>query len=178
MSNNALQRKPLPSLDTLRAQLSYDPLTGVITWLRPAGRHGRYPTGTEAGYLRVTKSGSYRLIRIDGELYLAHRIAWKMHHGEEPPERIDHRSGVQSDNSIENLRAATHAENMANRKTNANSASGLKGIYRARDQWRVTVVKDKQKIHVGYFASKEKALAAYAKAANAAHGEFARPSQV
>ena len=100
---------PTPAL--LRELLSYNPDTGLLHWLKPVAQ--RIKVGAEAG---CKGPGGYRVVRVLGANYLAHRVAWAIHYGEWPAENIDHFDGNPSDNTIGNLRLATPAENNANRR--------------------------------------------------------------
>jgi hypothetical protein len=45
-----------------------------------------------------------------------HRVIWAMNTGYWPINQIDHKNGNRSDNRLENMREATHADNMKNQK--------------------------------------------------------------
>ncbi len=83
---------------------------------------------------------------------------------------VDHRDGDGLNNVKANLRAATHAENMGNRRRNANNTSGFKGVSAKKGRWLARLAgKD-----IGLFDSPEEASEAYKKAAEKKYGEFAR----
>ena len=69
----------------------------------------------------------YVLIKINKKLYKAHHIVWIFHYGYKP-KLLDHIDGNRSNNKICNLREATNAQNQFNRKINANSKSGVRGV--------------------------------------------------
>ena len=109
------KHKPLPSLDILRAILRYNPHTGEFSRWRKVAKVW-------------VKLNPARAISINSTQYMAHRLAFYMHHAVDPSDlMVDHISGDQTDNRITNLRAVTAAQNSMNRKTFA--ASGHKGIY-------------------------------------------------
>src|SRR6266850_3791104 len=94
--------------ERLHEVLHYEPSTGILRWKITAGGA---VTGKVAG--NVTIRG-YRLVSIDGQRYMSHRLAWLYMTGSWPKEEIDHRNGMGSDNAWNNLREATHSENMQN----------------------------------------------------------------
>ena len=104
------QALPLPPLEVLQKKFIYNPETGELTH-RENTRHLR--AGDTAGY--PTQRGWLR-VKVDGIHYRVHRIAWKMHHGEDPPEGldIDHINRIRTDNRIVNLRVVTRRENIHN----------------------------------------------------------------
>ena len=51
-------------------------------------------------------------MKFSGEEYYAHRIAWKLYYGVEPPLIIDHVDGDGHNNKIDNLEEVTNAENI------------------------------------------------------------------
>jgi hypothetical protein len=63
---------------------------------------------------------------------LAHRLAWYLHTGEQPPEVIDHINGNGFDNRWCNLRAATTSTNQMNISVTSKSQTGVKGVFPIR----------------------------------------------
>lgn len=108
--------KPLPSREELLKVLQYEPETGRLFWRECAERslawNNQY-AGREA--FSYVNSRGYRCGRIRGQDYKAHRIIWRLVHGDEP-EFIDHIDGDQLNNRIENLRSVSHTQNMRNQK--------------------------------------------------------------
>lgn len=161
------------TIDRLRELLSYDPETGLFT--RLVGRSGpRARAGDIAG---CDNGQGYIRIYIDGVAYKGHRLAWFYVHGEWPPE-IDHRYGDRSDNRIVKLRPVTRAQNKMNCRLYKNSTSGLKGatFNKRAGKWKAQIQRDGKKVGLGTFETAEAAHEAYAAAADALHGEFARLS--
>jgi hypothetical protein len=132
------KRKALPDQALLLAILSYDEMTGLLTWryrsVEVAAAHGLNPksvnnwnskyAGTAA---HTTLIHGYIGVTITGIHYMAHRVIWKMVHGTDP-DFVDHINGKTSDNRIENLRDVSALENQRNRKTNRNNTSGYSGV--------------------------------------------------
>ena len=159
-----------PTSERLRELFHYDPETGAFV---RRVRVGRYQVGEEAG--SVSKVSGYREIGVDGRLYLAHRLAWTMVHGE-PPKYIDHANGDRADNRIANLRAATNSQNMGNCRGHKDSAVPLKGVRRPPDyrRFKAEIMVEGRKFDLGLFDTAEEAHAAYVSAAKEYFGEFAR----
>lgn len=155
----------------LKELLSYNSDTGEFVWR--VSHRGPHPAGRRAG---SDKGNGYWQIIIGGRNYLAHRLAWLYAHGEFPPDQLDHINGNRSDNRLVNLRPATPAQNTRNAKLWSSSTSGLKGVsYDKRaDKWRANITVNYKQKFLGRFSTAEEAHAAYVKAAEAMHGEFAR----
>jgi phage anti-repressor protein len=121
------------SAERLRELLHYEPETGVFTWRVPRTMH-TYP-GDVAGW---PDPKGYCLISVESQAYRAHRLAWLYMCGSWPPDQIDHRNHVKSDNRWDNLRLATNAENAQNRRrARSDSRSGVLGVCwdKRRNMW-------------------------------------------
>ena len=90
-------------------------------------------------------------------------------------ECVDHRDGDGLNNHRENLRVATHTENIRNSRKSSANTSGYKGVcWHKRDlKWMVQIGDNGKLINLGYFDDIEDAAAAYREAATKYHGEFA-----
>lgn len=87
----------------------------------------------------------------------------------------DHINGDGLDNRRSNLRPATHAQNMRNRRKNWNNTSGFKGVSLTENgTWRARITIDNRRVSLGCFADRIEAARAYDRAAQDLHGEFAR----
>ena len=159
----------------LRSLLHYDPETGNFTWLVAHGRFERIPAGTKAGTLSKTASGL--VVRLDGQTYLLHRLAWLYVTGRWPKEHIDHIDMDRANNRLSNLREATHAENMQNRGAQRNKTrapyKGVQWIEHSK-KWRAYISVKRKFRHLGMFDTAEEASEAYLQAARKLHGRFAR----
>ena len=89
------------------------------------------------------------------------------------PATVDHINRNKTDNRIENLRAATHQQQAANRTSVAKS--GYKGVYwyNPTKRWLASITVQGEAKHLGYYTTPEEAHAAYTKAAKEFFGEFA-----
>jgi hypothetical protein len=155
------------SAASLSERLQYDPQTGALTWrLRP---NGRVAANTQAGCIAST---GYRVIRIDGRQWKAHRLVWLIVHGEEPAGDLDHVDGNRLNNRIENLREASDLDNAQNRRrANCNSATGLLGVSAParRPVFHAVIRAAGKKIHIGTYQSADQAHTAYLTAKRLLH---------
>lgn len=175
--------KPLPSAEYLRRRFAYDQSTGILLWRRRPAAHfsneRRHATwnarcaGKPAGWLMQK---GYIQLTLDGDIFTAHRIAWKMMHGEPVPREIDHIDGNRANNRISNLRAATHAENIANSRLTKLGNSGVRGVHfeRRTGRFAAHITHLQKQYHLGRFDTLEEAAAARREAATRLYGEFAR----
>jgi len=89
----------------------------------------------------------------------------------------DHIDGNGLNNVLSNLRPATVAQNIRNRKKSVNNTSGFKGVSfcRVTNKWCAYIHFCRKKYHLGLFNTPEEAASAYGKAATRFHREFSRP---
>lgn len=106
------------------------------------------------------------------------RTAIKMHRLllglTDPAIKTDHRDKNGLNNTRENIRACSNAENMRNRGAPANNSSGFKGVswHKQRGKWQAFIMIDGKQKSLGYHDTPEAAYAAYCAAAIQLHGEF------
>jgi hypothetical protein len=152
----------------LRKVLTYDATTGIFRWTGGGNR-------MRAGRIAGTPTDGYLKIMVNGRSYRAHRLAWLYVYGVDPANLIDHINSIRDDNRIANLREASHADNQANRKVPATNTSGFKGVspFVRTKRWRAQASVHGKNKHIGFFATKEEAAAAYNEFITAARGEFA-----
>jgi hypothetical protein len=115
----------------------------------------------------------YRRIWTKGKLHQAHRLIFLYHHGY-LPKFIDHIDRVKLNNNIDNLRDSNdqNNHNVDRRKDNS---SGYKGVNlrKCDKKWCARIQINGKRIFLGYFVCPKEAHAAYCKAADELHGEFA-----
>ena len=89
---------------------------------------------------------------------------------------VDHKDGDGLNNVRENLRVATHAQNMRNRKIQKNNTSGFKGVHLDCGKWRAKIKYNGQWTHLGLYLDPVQAARVYDAKAKELFGEFARPN--
>jgi hypothetical protein len=104
-----------------------------------------------------------------------HRLILGLEFGN--PLQGDHKEpSATLDNRRDNLRVATRAQNMANRRPNRRGRSRYKGVcwHKARARWCAQIAIEGIPKTLGCFSTEEDAYAAYCQAAKLLRGEFAR----
>lgn len=177
------------TLNYVNEALDFDARTGVFTWKKVRPRHHfnsdkAYLThqsrdgGNVAGTI---SSDGYVLIGLNGNKYLANRLAYAVHNNIEIsdlPRQIDHKDRNTQNNRPQNLRPATHSENICNTGIAKNNTSGFKGVSfkKQTGRWMAKIKIHGKQIHLGYFDTALEASLVRNKAAEKLHGEFARAS--
>lgn len=157
---------PLPSKAYLDATFRYEPETGHLYWReRGLGRTLSSPVG------HIHKQKGHVQVMLDGSSYLAHRIIWKIQTGKEPPHLIDHINHDPADNSWDNLREATHAENAQNTRGKRGKKL-LKGVWKTGNVYSARLTVEGDRIYLGTFPTEQEAHDAYCKASEQLHGMF------
>lgn len=121
-------------------------------------------------------TNGYRTVKLGGKRYGAHRIVFALTHDRWPADEIDHADGDPLNNRPENLREATRSQNRANTRAGRNNTSGVKGVHwhRRYQKWKAVVHVNGERRFLGHFDTLEAAATAYANAAQAGHGAFAK----
>jgi hypothetical protein len=166
----AKTKKPLP-IQRLKEVLRYEPATGKF--YRVGRSDQRTRSDKPAGALNTS---GHRQIKIDGGFWLAHRIAWAFHYGEDPGDReVDHINGNRDDNRIENLRLATLEQQGGNRKVHRSNSSGHPGVHWSKKEgkWLAYIGGATGRRRLGLFKSKQEAVKVRRRAAEERWGEYA-----
>lgn len=151
----------------------FDYRDGELYWKKSGkGRKIGKPAGSE-------RKDGYRAIRINGKLYLTHRLIFLWHYGC-LPEFLDHIDRNPSNNNITNLREATKSQNTMNQKKRKSyggkpTSSKFKGVsrHKASGKWRAYIKIDDREKHLGLFTSEINAALASDKALIKRDGKFA-----
>lgn len=169
-----------PDISVLQTLFTLDSVRGTLVWNhRPSDSFGcecyeparvakawnKRFAGTQA--FTATNAFGYRIGRISGKTYLAHRIIWKMMTGIEAVE-IDHINGDRSDNRFENLRSVNHQQNCRNLRLRAGNRSGTMGVFwnASRKRWSARIWHNGRPAFLGDFIEKDDAIAARKAAEN------------
>ena len=149
--------RPELTAEYLRSILHYDPETGIFT--RKVSTSNSVKVGDAAG---CPDGLGYLQITVQSRLYRAHRLAWLYVYGEWPKLDIDHINRNRSDNRVSNLRDISRKQNLQNAGKSSNNTSGHPGVswYKRDSKWQVKIMHNYKRIHLGYFADREEAIAA------------------
>lgn len=168
INNNA----HLLSKEELYENFYYDPEAGHLWW-----KNNKYGRDTTKPIQRMSKSktsASYSIYWKRKNLKV-HRVIWFYMTGKWPDAEIDHINGDPTDNRWCNLREATKAQNMQNKKPQKNSVVGIPGVQweRNRKHWVARITVDKKHRYLGSFHNIEEAIVARREAEKKYFGSFA-----
>jgi len=164
---------PKLTIDEVRARFNYDADTGIISYKIAPPNQSQRLVGVEAGYIRDTKYGKYRVVKIGSAAVYVHRLAWFWVFGVWPSGLIDHKNGDKLDNRWENLRPASQSQNKSNGERYANNTSGYKGVTQMKNRWRAQITFKQRVYYLGLFDTPEQAHEAYVAKATELQGQFA-----
>jgi HNH endonuclease len=155
----------------LREILHYNPDTGLFT--RLVSLMPRWHIGEVAGSIRKIGNIAYVLIKVDGKLFLAHRLAWLYMTGKWPEKDIDHKDGDGGNNRWANLRDVSKTINLQNtHKTPAGKKySALFGAHwcKKRRRWKSSIRVNGKNVYIGWFDTDVEASQAYLEAKRKYH---------
>lgn len=117
----------------------------------------------------------YSIVNINNKSYLKSRIIFCMMYGYYPI-TVDHIDGNKSNNTKENLRAATYSENNVNTSVSKRNTSGCKGVSYDNGMW-VSRVFFKYKKYASRHKTYEDAVNATLEKRKLLHKEFANNGQ-
>lgn len=164
--------RQLPDIAILRKMVRYEPSTGLLFWLpRESGDFahrghsadkfcqkwnekysGKRAFANGHGKFKTHLSGW-----LQGELILAHRVAWAIHFGAVDFGLIDHMDGDGKNNRISNLRVADRMRNAQNARIRSDATSGVSGVNLnipkrwGKPLWHARIQCGKKRIHLGSF---------------------------
>ena len=159
---------PLPPASDLWEIFDYKPLTGELVWKKTRRTDC---IGKVVG--SPNKSG-YLVTVVGGKMYQLHRLVWVWLHGNDPGAiEVDHKDRNKLNNRWHNLRLADWTQNKINSKRQSNNTTGVRGVDKRGNRYVARIRLRNNRQYLGSFASLEEASAAYKKAAEELHGEFA-----
>jgi len=150
------------SVEYLREHFSYAPDTGILSRIK----------SVRSDMLGIQKKHTVKI----GEFEISKaRVIWAIHYGYWPEKLIDHVNRDRNDNTLVNLREATHTQNQYNKvQTNTHGYKGVTWRDRQRKPWLAKIRVNGTRLNLGSFATREEAAQAYAEACVKYHGEFAQ----
>jgi len=122
-------------------------------------------------HVQILKSGHSYAYSANGSSPIAmHRFIL----GATKGKIVDHVDNNGLNNSRNNIRLGTQAENMANRGADKRNKLGIKGVSKSGSRFRSAITPNGKQIMLGTFDTEAEAHAAYLGAAKILWGEFSR----
>ena len=145
--------------ERVKELLSYNDKTGLFIWLPRNNKSFRH-TGLIAG---CKDNNGYICIKIDGYMYLAHRVAILYVEGAWPKEHVDHRDHNPENNIWTNLRKSDRSFNMENKISACKDKKHSKylGVHRNGLKFTAKITIKGVRNYLGVFDTEELAYAAY-----------------
>lgn len=153
-----------PTAAYIELRVEYNSADGIFTWkhFEPRGNNWNAKfSGKRAGAACGRKGR--RQIMIDLKFYPESHVAWLLMKGVWPLETVDHIDRNPANNRWKNLREATTDQQAGNKGARKDSVSGFRGVrFNAECQkWSARICVSGRQKHLGMFASKDAACAAY-----------------
>lgn len=146
----------LPDLSLLHTLFNYCRETGLLT-RNVAGKGGNSPKGSIVG---CPNAYGHLRVKIGSKGYAVHRIIWYMETKTDPEDKvIDHKDLNPANNRWSNLRLVNCSTNCLN-SDRVNQSSVYPGVHMRKGKWLARIGIDYVRVHLGYFDTKEEAIAA------------------
>lgn len=142
--------------ERIKYLFSYDETTGIF--IRKNEGRQNAPIGEVAGH--VNKLG-YVILKVDGEAYKAHRLAWLYVYGKLPENEIDHINGNTGDNRITNLRDVSTRDNILNKRQYRENEVIRGATKNSRGKWTCTIRDGNIRRSLGQYNTPEEAQRVY-----------------
>lgn len=165
---------PALTLERARAQLVYNPETGLLTRVARFHKGQVVPLPGGGRVAQASHLAGYVQMMVEGEMLLGHRLIWFLVTGHWPVEVIDHVDGDRGNNRWANLRSVSQAENCQNMKRcHRDNRSGLLGVeLRRTGKFMATICVKGVRKRLGVFDTAEAAHAEYMRAKVSIHPFF------
>ena len=163
------ENQPIP-VETLHQLLFYDAEAGKLYWKeRPrtffttdhAHKAWNAKLANKEAFTYKDYNGYYtgRIFRI---LLRAHRVIWAMVHGAWPEDHLDHIDHDRGNNRIQNLRIASHGENLKNMTLSKANKTGFCGVFLTKEtgKWWAYITVGRKRIHLGSYDNMSDAITA------------------
>lgn len=155
-------KEPGFSVEELRKRISYDPVTGDLTWIIGQCAGQKITRKTHQGYIAT----NLKKKQVSG-----HRIAWALHYGYWPNFLIDHADCNKSNNALVNLRKASDWQNAVNKIYAKGTPRGIR--INKSGTFTASVARGGNVYRCGTFPTLDMAAHAYNKKAIELFGDFA-----
>lgn len=165
-------KEPFP-VDILIEYLAL--IDGQLFWRKRPGKAKSVKPGMPAG---PGKHHRYCNFRLFGKTVYTHRAVYAIVNGRWPEGEIDHIDGDTRNNFPSNLRIATRAQNLSNRKTGGRNTSGRTGVRRATNRWSAYIMVNGKHINLGSHEDFDFACFVREIAEDKYHGQFKRDAHV
>lgn len=138
---------------------------GSLRWRAKSSKKQMNNIGEVAG--SPNKNG-YISVMVMGKRFMAHHIAWEIHHGFNVPhgfeiDHIDHNPGNQAKDNLRLVKRSDNAKNLSMSKANTSGVTGV-SLFKKTGKWKASIKHNGKTYHLGYFHDIEEARKARADA--------------
>tara|TARA_R110002020_G_scaffold203484_3_gene407162 strand:- start:306 stop:830 length:525 start_codon:yes stop_codon:yes gene_type:complete len=125
----------------------------------------RYHKGEVGDVVGYNTEKGYKRVKLNYQHFRVHRIVWFLSRGVWPTLYIDHIDGDKTNNTPENLREVTPAENSRGYREPIKKSSGYRGVHKYKSCWKAVIGFESKKYNLGLYECEHEAAEAYNKKA-------------